>query len=198
MAGRGDSGIGRLWEIEERAAAARTEALRALTDLGWPVDHPLDMRVTAAALTGGPVDPRPNLANERRERLAGLLSGTVASPRIWYEAYDPPVRQRFSIAHELGHLYLHVQAEAPRLAYGRCTQGRVDPPDAAGAPAADGTGLDEEAEADAFAGAFLMPAADLQADLGHFGRGVDFLAGRYAVSEPAMRRRIATLELIAP
>lgn len=187
-----------LRRIEAQAVAAWAEVRDALHAYGAPSAIPWDMRVAAAALTGGPVDPHPDLVNAAGERLAGSLQGTIDRPRILFEAYDPPERQRFTIAHELGHFFLHAGGANPGTVYGRCTQRRVDPPEALDNSMETGDVSDEELEADAFAGALLMPESDLRADLAHFGRSIAFLAQRYAVSEAAMRRRLATLGRLSP
>src|SRR3954447_15821935 len=49
------------------------------------------------------------------QRLAGEVSGTVildddGSITIGINSFHPPVRQRFSVAHEVGHAQLHVSA----------------------------------------------------------------------------------------
>ncbi|MGO8949675.1 MAG: ImmA/IrrE family metallo-endopeptidase [Ktedonobacterales bacterium] len=151
------------------------------------------MALAAMLLTLGTVDPRPNLERSQR-RLAAVLEGDPACPAILYEQYDTEVRQRFSIAHELGHYSLHAQRteSSAAWAYRRCTQAKVDSEDTTDGNSAD----DVEAEADAFAGAFLLPAAALQDDIAQFGVCVAFLAERYAVSEATARRRLKTLEVV--
>lgn len=178
----------RLRVIEAHATRARSAVQAQFALLGIEPMVLDDMLFVATLLTQGPVTSKPNL-RQGRVRLAGLLVFEGA-PRIWFEQYDPPVRQRFSIAHELGHYVLHLPY-APGI-YHRCCQDDVDreeaPPDA--------ETLSIEQEADAFAGAFLMNADDVRADLAQFGRCVAFLAERYSVSEAAMRRRLRTLEML--
>jgi Zn-dependent peptidase ImmA (M78 family) len=147
-----------------------------------------DMLFVATLLTQGPVESKPNL-RQGDIRLAGLLV-VEGAPRIWFEQYDPLVRQRFSIAHELGHYVLHLPHV--QRTFHRCSQNDVDREETL----LDGETLSIEQEADAFAGAFLMNADDVRADLAQFGRCVAFLAERYSVSEAAMRRRLRTLEIL--
>lgn len=184
----------RLRAIEEAAQTARALADERARACAAPLERVCDMALAAMLLTLGTVDPRPNL--ERGQgRLAGVLEGDPACPAILYEQYDPEVRQRFSIAHELGHYSLHAQRteSGAAWAYRRCAQAKVDPEDTK-----DGNlGDDIEAEADAFAGAFLLPSAALRNDIAQFGVCVSFLAERYAVSEATVRRRLKTLEVVA-
>ena len=179
--------VDRLREIEEVAARARRDARARLRDLGLELDRSSDLRHVATVLTGGPVEAKPNLQVGGR-RMAGTLSWPNGSPRILFETYDPPVRQRFSIAHELGHFYLH--AGPAGAAGSNCLQTQVDVGDTPFA----GDMSERDEEADAFAGTLLLPAEALVADLAEFGCCAAFLAERYVVSEATTRRRIRTLE----
>src|SRR5882757_8358591 len=181
---RGDSGclsridmidMNRLHDIEAAAQSARMLADKHFNDFGVTLEHLCDIPLAAIVLTSGIVDPAPNLTREGL-RLAGVLEGSLVCPIILFEQFDPLVRQRFSIAHELGHYYLHAQRNesSEPIAYQRCIQHRVD-----AEPTSDGTEAgDIEAEADAFAGAFLLPADEVRADLAHYGKCVAFLAER--------------------
>lgn len=186
--------IDRLRAIEEAAQAARTLADERARACGAPLERVCDMALAAMVLALGTVDPQPNL-ERGHGRLAGVLEGDPACPAILYEQYDPEVRQRFSIAHELGHYCLHAQRteSSTAWAYRRCAQAKVDSEDST----EENLGDDIEAEADAFAGAFLLPSAALHDDIAQFGVCVSFLAERYAVSEATVRRRLKTLEVVA-
>lgn len=185
--------IERLRAIEEAAQAARALADERASACGAPLERACDMALAAMLLTLGIVDPRPNL-ERGHGRLAGVLEGDPACPAILYEQYDPEVRQRFSIAHELGHYSLHAQRTESSTVwmYRRCAQARVDAEDSTD----ENSGDYIEAEADAFAGAFLLPSAALRDDIAQFGVYVPFLAERYAVSEATVRRRLKTLEVV--
>ena len=109
---------------------------------------------------------------------------------IGVNALHHPNRQRFTIAHELGHIQLHralIEAEV------HLDQGSLK----RDALAAAGTD-NNEIEANAFAAELLMPQALLKAALG--GRSVDLeddaaiatLARKFKVSEAAMRFRFET------
>jgi hypothetical protein len=182
-------------EMEAWASAARQEAAVRLAALGLSLARGTDLRYVAAALTGAAVEPWSNLADTRGRRLAGLLERVDNVLRIRFEAHDPPGRQRFSIAHEAGHVWLHLPALEAADALGRgqhaCLSAVVGSDDEEheadpGAPA-------REREANAFAGAFLMPADELVGDLARFGRCAAFLGARYGVSAAAMRTRLRTL-----
>jgi Zn-dependent peptidase ImmA (M78 family) len=162
----------------------RQTVLDRLADLELPPEYINDVVLAATLFTGGPVEPYPNLTRDD-DRLAGVLDWTDDIPRIFFEIYDPPTRQRFSIAHELGHFVLHARHHRRC----QCAQSAVD-----SEADEDQAVLDVEREADAFAAAFLLPADLVRADLAQFGRCVAFLAARYQVSEAAMRRRLRTLE----
>lgn len=142
------------------------------------------------------------------ERLTELLGGTiVVSPALEHEAqirrtgaksfeitirpWEVEKRRRFSIAHELGHLFLHMGYLTDRWA---AVNVWVDSMQRAGVS-------EEEYEAHEFAGALLMPenhfrsvaAANLQ---GNTYR-VQPIAERFAVSADAARTRGRWLNLFS-
>ena len=185
--------MNRLYDIEVAAQSARALADKRFTDLGITLERVCDMALAAIVLTSGTADPAPNLIREG-VRLAGILEGSLVCPTILFEQFDPVVRQRFSIAHELGHYFLHAQrneSSVPSHTSVATSAGLMQ-----NFPQDDTEAGDIEAEADAFAGAFLLPADEVRADLAHFGKCVAFLAERYGVSEATVRRRLKTLELV--
>lgn len=102
-----------------------------------------------------------------------------------------PVRRRFSIAHEIGHLELH--AGRP-IIVDHLVRGRVNMRDERSSLATSR----EEIEANGFAAVLLMPADwishDLEDSLGEpAGRTVEALAQRYDVSTQAMEWRLINL-----
>ncbi len=212
----------RLDAIEDIAEKARTDALEQFlalyqSRLGSEPDEVLWLMVEELtdALTliiGGRVDAVPNLTI-RGERLAGGIRWhQEGCADIVIEAYDPAVRQRFSLAHELGHFYLHerqileeqggTHGDPHRMGDEADRVSDVDEEigDFGDIPAEnDGVALENpewEIEADAFAGAFLVPVRRLKRDIQRFGKAVPFLAARYAVSPTSMRRRMMTLEAL--
>jgi Zn-dependent peptidase ImmA (M78 family) len=140
------------------------------------------------------------------QRLAGDVSGTVILDQdetitIGINSFHSHVRQRFSIAHEIGHAQLHVSsAKDTRF---------VDPP--ARVLFRDGTaslGEDpQEIQANQFAAALLMPQ-HLVSEIGQtmIDRNpkiaiddlVNKLAERFDVSTQAMRYRLVTFGVLEP
>jgi Zn-dependent peptidase ImmA (M78 family) len=135
------------------------------------------------------------------------LSGTVMRDArgvvtLGINTLHAPVRQRFSIAHEIGHAWLH-------LASGRQESFFVDPP--AGVFFRDSKashGEDQkEIEANQFAAALLMPNQLVDGSLAALAgspkrltidTAVSQLATRFNVSTQAMRFRLVTLGFIEP
>lgn len=104
------------------------------------------------------------------------------------------VRQRFTIAHELGHLELH--RGRPLILD---TAVRVDFRDTVSGLATDR----EEIEANRFAAALLMPhymitRALEDAPIRDPDELVEYLAKRFVVSTAAMANRLANLSMIVP
>lgn len=106
---------------------------------------------------------------------------TIVGPRdfairlMWS---DGPLRHRFTIAHELGHYFLHSQQGNIPLKAGR-----------------DGTNRRVEWEANWFAAAFLMPEAAFRAAAAKYGPDPLRLAGQFLVSVEAAKVRWQTLGL---
>lgn len=101
-------------------------------------------------------------------------------PVIEYNPSEPPNRQRFTIAHELGH---HALGHGPR------------PRDTS--QALMGSNDFMETQANRFAAELLMPAGSVQLlviDMGITDLGI--LASHFQVSEPAMRYRLKNLGYI--
>lgn len=108
-----------LGEIEALAARQLTEFRARLTRNGYelPAMPPVPVEYMALTLTEFTVRAVPNLLVGDR-KLAGLLDPNTEE--ILYEANDIPGRQNFSIAHEIGHYFLHYlpqkeRAEMPSL-----------------------------------------------------------------------------------
>ena len=193
----------RLRAIEMVAVDDRHLAAERLDSLGVMLSWDTDLVLVAAVLTNGDVRAWPNL-RDSMGRVAGHLDWWDGCLRLRFEAFHPVVRQRFSIAHELGHLALHVERDNSgqliRLRH-RC----APPPVTADAVEVEEINTDddplEEREADAYAGAFLMPAPEFAADTRRLGRSSGYLAMRYGVSPAAARYRLRVLDrlgLIAP
>jgi len=125
--------------------------------------------------------------------LSGLIFQENGQIIIGVNALHPKTRQRFTIAHELGHLVLHNWSE---LHVDR--NFRVMPRDARSSTATE----PEEIEANAFAAELLMPVHMIEIDLS--GHAVDHeddtfivnLAERYSVSIQALLFRLSNLGYI--
>ena len=127
-------------------------------------------------------------------KVSGVLVQKDKTATIGINALHHPNRQRFSIAHELGHYLMH--ADRPTVFVDEIlVHFRADAP----VPALD----DREVEANAFAAALLMPSAWLKSDLAErnidalFGdRPLALLARRYEVSPLALSIRMVNLGLL--
>ena len=92
-------------------------------------------------------------------RPLGEVSGELRNGRVIVNSAHHLVRQRFTIAHEIGHHRLHTRHGNP--------------------------GSEAERQADAFAGALLVPPAMLRAAVAE-DTDFDALRRRFAVSRPAL------------
>lgn len=129
--------------------------------------------------------------------VSGLLvsqPGTV--PYIVVNEKHPPTRRRFTLAHEIGHLYLqhHFKTEdGVHVDRGNFISFRNE---------RTKLGTDAlEVEANQFAAALLMPTKMIQREAAKFGdlmmdTHVDDLARTFGVSQQAMTIRLSTLKLL--
>lgn len=115
-----------------------------------------------------------------RESTSGLIlkRDRNSAPEIYIDSTEPRVRQRFTLAHELGHYFDRVSAQDSEYSFqDKRSSSNYDL---------------HEFYADEFAGNLLMPASEimrLQSD------GVDELAmaAHFGVSDAAMRMRLKRL-----
>lgn len=130
--------------------------------------------------------------------ISGLLYRAADSaPVIGVNSNNAKVRQRFTIAHELGHLQLHRQQE---LILERHVQ--VNFRDATSSTASN----QEEVEANHFAAELLMPRELLERNVAALLCGrpltdrdlVQRLASRFEVSHQAMEFRLASIGMLTP
>lgn len=128
--------------------------------------------------------------------LSGFAFNRRGTQVIGVNAEDGPLRQRFTIAHELGHLKLDprdsINYDLHFAMHLRDTTSSL------------GTKL-KEVEANFFAAEILMPAAFLRKDIARLAKsGIDFeddnivskLAKEYQVSQHAMSVRLASLHYV--
>lgn len=117
--------------------------------------------------------------------FSGLLIRKDGHALIGVNSNEAPVRQRFTIAHELGHYALHPQKDAFVDFRKERNPREARPP--------------RERHADMFAAALLMPRKHLIKDFRRLAKDgfteevTETLAKQYAVSEEAMRYRLINL-----
>ena len=129
-------------------------------------------------------------------QMSGLLHRSENENRavIGINSLHPTVRQRFSIAHELGHLILH--KPALKIDQHAFVSFRTSMSSSATDP--------DEVEANQFAAALLMPEALLKQCVHQFGENPDVedaireLAQQFDVSAQAMTIRLTSLGEITP
>jgi len=151
--------------------------------LGLFVDEADDIR----ALPGAPAD---------QGRLSGMLDAEEMV--VWIDREETrrsAGRRRFTIAHEIGHLILHVPG-SPEVFYDLPADIKEiddDPP--AGEPPEPRR---REREANVFARELLMPETLVEEQAHATGFNLPALADRFQVSVPAMRLRLRLLKLLPP
>lgn len=167
------------------AIESNVQKLLATVDLDKP---PIDLVKIARSL-GVPI---------RREVLPKEVSGFLyrqdGESLIVVNSKQPPKRQRFTIAHEIGHLMLDHKRDEIHVDKAFLIKFRSDHPSSA-----DDL---EEIQANAFAAALLMPKSMLQRDLKRYHNGESMddgalmaLAERYDVSIQAFLIRLNTIDL---
>jgi Zn-dependent peptidase ImmA (M78 family) len=170
-----------------RYARAQAEKLAERLGIGSP---PVDVEKVAEQL-GLPV-VYANLG----KGVSGLLVSDRAEAHICVQSRDAKVRQRFTIAHEIGHHHLRHQFEP-----GHVHVDRGHYISERGPRASDGVDL-IEIEANQFAACLLMPSKLVREKVAEFGGGplldqhVSHLASTFRVSEQAMTIRLSTLGLL--
>ncbi|MFY1685013.1 ImmA/IrrE family metallo-endopeptidase [Micromonospora sp. WMMD730] len=132
----------------------------------------------------------------RDDGVSGVLLREPDKTVILVNAANAPTRQRFTIAHEIGHFLLH---DGAVYLDGRA---RVNFRDGLSSMATD----HEEIEANTFAAALLMPARWVRVSfetvvrdsaIGSEDELADVLASQFGVSRQAMSFRLINLGLIA-
>lgn len=139
--------------------------------------------VAALGIKGPPVDPIDiarrlgvhvhALSHDQPETFHGAVSSTEGRADIWVRPGDPANRQRFTVAHELGHLLLHP--------YGQMYRDTTF------------SGSASEAEANRFAADLLMPKGMMQKYLRITGGNLPSMARIFGVSLRAMEIRVDNL-----
>ncbi|HDL84870.1 MAG TPA: ImmA/IrrE family metallo-endopeptidase [Candidatus Acetothermia bacterium] len=120
------------------------------------------------------------------KEFSGLLIRKDDRALIGVNSNEVAVRQRFTIAHELGHFLLHPKKDAFVDYRDNKSDVKRDP---------------KERQANMFAAALLMPRKSLGKDFKSFAKNgftemeLQMLADKYQVSEDAMRFRLINLNL---
>jgi Zn-dependent peptidase ImmA (M78 family) len=171
--------------MSQRTARYEAEALARTAGFAKP---PVDVRLIAQRL-GLTI-----VSLDLGEDVSGLLLSKGDSTVIAVQHGDNEKRQRFTIAHEIGHFYLRHQftpGEHVHVDRGHAVTPRNS---------RSSTGVDpKEIEANQFAACLLMPSALISAKIKTLGvkQLRDFhitgLADEFKVSEQAMTIRLSTL-----
>ena len=173
----------------QRQNTIRDRALQLLVQSGI-TDAPVNVEVIAAS-RGITIRRTPTT-----DDVSGFLYRHGSSPAIiGVNALHHPNRQRFTIAHEIGHFELHKFSDV-----------HVDKFVVKLRSQASSTGEDkEEVEANRFAAELLMPSKILEQVLPRFAlndllddRAMKQLAKHFQVSVQAMSNRLISLNYIAP
>lgn len=108
-----------------------------------------------------------------------LIINADESFNIYLSPYTTPLRDNFTIAHELGHYVLHFYLQEPRpelpVCFTRYGSGQL------------------EWQANRFAAALLMPAEEFRRQRTRLGSNRFLLSGYFGVSNPAVEARIESL-----
>jgi Zn-dependent peptidase ImmA (M78 family) len=157
----------------KRADTVERKALEVLKRFGL-VDPPVGLedicRAEGLAVCARPFD-----------YVAGLFLNDDVFPVIVVNSRQPSARQRFTVAHELGHYYLRHER---------------------GSFAEPGGGSRQERDAERFAANLLMPAAWVRRYWATYGANpenrISILAAMFEVSRAALRVRLKELGLDGP
>ena len=164
-----------------RESQIESLALQVLRDFG-ETDLPVDVIQVAFSL-GLPVYD----AQFEDSGISGAIQKSTDGGKIWVNQFDSVVRQRFTIAHEIGHWVLHM---VPGDAWSE-PQNLVDVELVEWRNNTAWSGSDKEREANQFAAAFLMPLPFLDAlQLAHPEWSTNRLANYCRVSISAMSIRL--------
>lgn len=164
--------------MSNQAFATPSTAAAEVLRVHW--DHQLPVRVdTIASRMGVLLQPQQNMGWSGHYFSAEDASNSSNRPLIIFNTNDSATRQRFTIAHELGH---HV------LGHG------TSPRDTSNAFSSSNANWKERA-ANQFAAELLMPADVIQLALSRGYSSVESLANLFGVSPAAMGYRMINLGL---
>jgi len=149
------------------------------------VNPPIDVDAIAKSL-GVPIFREP-----LRDGISGLLYREAGKAAIFVNRQTALSRQRFTIAHELGHYLLDHKSDDIHVDKDFRLMFRSDK--------AKGDSQPAETQANLFAATLLMPKEMLESDLRRFGGSIDDgdilrLADRYGVSIQAFLIRLNSID----
>lgn len=173
----------------ETPAQAATRLLKELNIKSPPVPIERIARHLGAQVRFSPLD----------DEISGMAFIKEGLPIIGVNSLHHPNRQRFTIAHECGHLLLHKSLITAHVHVDKQFEGVVTPRRLnRDERSATGT-IEAEVQANQFAAALLMPAdfleramADSTADI-EDARRIEKLAQKFKVSKEAMANRLSAL-----
>lgn len=144
----------------------------------WDGKLPVDVKKIAASM-GIRVIPDPMMT------ASGVIEMKSDGPVIRYSNTEAPVRQRFTIAHEIGHYALgHMEGNTKKFRDDATTF-------------SSSSGKPEEREANTFAARLLMPAKVVRFAVNEKGiRSIERLAEIFEVSQVAMKYRLINLGIL--
>ena len=130
------------------------------------------------------------------KEISGVLVSRDGTASIAVRKSDPPVRRRFTIAHEIGHFYLRHHVQRNELVHADKDSQVIY----RSAKASEGLEL-MEVQANQFAASLLMPARLVREHVDQRPKplgdiDVSELARKFNVSEQAMTIRLTTLGLL--
>lgn len=131
----------------------------------------------------------------RDNALSGLCARRSGKTTILVRQGDHPIRKRFTVAHEIGHALLHLDADTPEIADRDDDFFRTTEP----ADSVWSERRQHEFEANAFAAGLLMPAELVRHAFKIIparDRTVAVMADTFQVSEQAMGIRLSMLGLL--
>ena len=124
------------------------------------------------------------------DEVSGFFVMTEGLPVITYNKLHKPKRQRFTIAHEIGHFILHSKEQpisidkVPKVMFRNSASSSGE--------------ILKEREANSFAASLLMPKALIEHDIEHLSPifiedAISKMANDFGVSEQAMSFRLSNL-----
>ncbi|HWI53670.1 MAG TPA: ImmA/IrrE family metallo-endopeptidase [Symbiobacteriaceae bacterium] len=178
---------------EAKAEEVLLNARSEFESLGEKLDaYQPDVELVAAIMFDLGVQQVPDLSVGERE-YAGFLD--VDAQLIVVEANHHQHRQRFSIAHEIGHFVLHFRDSGSPLRMFTCTPGDMETtrvPEGGNSRMAH---VRREIEANQFASALLMPESSVKAMHRATSGSVIRMSKHFKVSPQAMEIRLSRLGL---